>query len=93
MFDEFLIELAEPAVKGFFRRARTSEMRRWKLAAWAWICVSIASFLAISQLEHPVGVGLAFAGGMFGAVASFVASASASVVYRRWLESQSPPKT
>jgi hypothetical protein len=88
MFSDFLGviagEVIVPVVLGYFLPARTREIRRWKLAAWAWLCGAMASFaLASSWLAHPAAIGFAAGIGIFSLVASFIASGSASVLRKR----------
>jgi hypothetical protein len=99
MFNEFVIvigdEVVAPVIKGYFLPAGTREIRRWKLAAWAWLAASVGLFCLASRLGHPVGIGLAIGVAAFAAVASAISSASASVLRRRMLDphgSRHPPR-
>ena len=87
MFGDFLGviagEVIGPVVQGYFLPASTREIRRWKLAAWAWLAGSVVSFFLASWFAQPVALGLAIGVGLFSLVASFIASASAAVLRRR----------
>ena len=88
MIDEFVAviagEVIVPVVLGYFLPAEKREIRRWKLAAWAWLFGAITSIaLASLWLSHPIAVGLAIGAGVFSLIASFVASGSASILRKR----------
>lgn len=87
MLDEIAVivatEIVSPVFRGYFPPAGTPEIRRWKWAAWLWLWGSIACFFLASWLAHPIGVGLAIGVGVFAVIASFVSSASASVLRKR----------
>jgi hypothetical protein len=86
-------EVLSPVVAGFFRRAQTSEIRRWKIAAWSWIWASIAAFALASWLEHPVGIGLEMGAGIFAIIASLVSGASTSILHQRFTTTVHPQPT
>jgi hypothetical protein len=87
MLNEFgtviLSEFVAPVVAGFFRRAESAAIRRWKIAAWGWLGGSVSAFVLASRLEHPIGIGLALGAASFAMIASIVSAASASVLHVR----------
>lgn len=95
MLNEFILvlisEIVTPVLQGYFAPAETRAIGRWRWGAWGWLGGSLAAFLVAFQMTHPVGMGVAAAGGMVALLLSVLSSASASVLLRESLEDRAKP--